>query len=63
MQHSLEDLIANGFTVWCRGYEDVNDHDCLRTDPMFGIAVGNLDSQHPRFSGRWKVHTQSFGAV
>ncbi len=31
-----------------QGYEDVNDHDCLRTDPMFGIAVGKLESQHPR---------------
>ncbi|WP_250126376.1 IS1380 family transposase [Chroococcidiopsis sp. CCMEE 29] len=48
VQHSLEDLIAQRVYGLVQGYEDVNDHDCLRTDPMFGIAVGNLDSQHPR---------------
>jgi len=47
VQHSLEDLIAQRVYGLVQGYEDVNDHDCLRTDPMFGIAVGNLDS-HPR---------------
>lgn len=48
VQHSLEDLIAQRVYGLVQGYEDVNDHDCLRTDPMFGIAVGKLESQHPR---------------
>jgi len=46
VQHSLEDLIAQRVYGLVQGYEDVNDHDCLRADPMFG--VGNLGSQHPR---------------
>ncbi|HBL60691.1 MAG TPA: IS1380 family transposase, partial [Cyanobacteria bacterium UBA8803] len=25
-----------------QGYEDVNDHDQLRHDPMFGLAVGQI---------------------
>lgn len=31
-----------------QGYEDLNDHDLLRDDPMFGIAVGKLSSEHER---------------
>jgi len=25
---------------------DLNDHDQLRFDPMFGLAIGKLESQH-----------------
>jgi hypothetical protein len=31
-----------------QGYEDLNDHEQLRHDPLFGIAVGKLASEHPR---------------
>ena len=48
VQHSLDDLIAQRVYGLVQGYEDLNDHDCLRADPMFGIAVGKLESQHPR---------------
>jgi len=48
VQHSLDDLIPQRVYGLVQGYEDLNDHDYLRTDPMFGIAVGKLESQHPR---------------
>jgi hypothetical protein len=48
VQHSLSDLVAQRVYGLVQGYEDLNDHDCLRTDPMFGIAMGKLESQHPR---------------
>ena len=48
VQHSLDHLIAQRVYGLVQGYEDLNDHDCLRSDPMFGIAVGKLESQHPR---------------
>lgn len=48
VQHSLDDLIAQRIYGLVQGYQDLNDHDQLRTDPMFGIAVGKLESQHPR---------------
>ena len=31
-----------------QGYEALNDHDQLRQDPMFGIAIGKLESEHER---------------
>ena len=27
----------------CLGYEDLNDHDQLRTDPMLAVAVNKAD--------------------
>ncbi|MBV8885735.1 MAG: IS1380 family transposase [Chroococcidiopsidaceae cyanobacterium CP_BM_RX_35] len=48
VQHSLEALIAQRVYGLVQGYEDLNDHDCLRSDLMFSIAVGKLESQHPR---------------
>jgi hypothetical protein len=40
VQHELSDLIAQRLYGLVQGYEDLNDHDALRHDPMFGIAVG-----------------------
>jgi hypothetical protein len=48
VQHELSDLIAQRLYGLVQGYEDLNDHEQLRHDPMFGIAVGKLASEHPR---------------
>lgn len=49
VQHEIEDLIAQRLYGLVQGYEDVNDHDVLRYDPVFGIAVGKLggEAQQP----------------
>jgi len=48
VQHQLKDLVAQRLYGLVQGYEDLNDHEMLRHDPMFGIAVGKLDSEHER---------------
>jgi hypothetical protein len=48
VQHELSDLIAQRLYGLVQGYEDLNDHEQLRHDPLFGIAVGKLASEHPR---------------
>lgn len=48
VQHELQDLVAQRLYGLVQGYEDLNDHDLLRHDPMFGIAVGKLKSKHER---------------
>jgi len=40
VEHPLEDLLAQRIYALCLGYEDVNDHDELRNDPCFAVAVG-----------------------
>ncbi|BBA37413.1 transposase of ISThsp13, IS1380 family [Methylocaldum marinum] len=40
--HPLQDLIAQRlYGLWC-GYEDLNDHDRLRHDPLLQTAVGKV---------------------
>lgn len=41
--HSLRDLIAQRLYGLCCGYEDLNDHDRLRYDPLMQTAVGRVD--------------------
>ncbi len=48
VQHELPDMLAQRLYGLVQGYEDLNDHDALRHDPMFGIAVGKLESDHER---------------
>jgi hypothetical protein len=48
VQHGLSELIAQRLYGLVQGYEDLNEHDELRHDPMFGIAVGKLESEQTR---------------
>ena len=40
VEHSVNDLIAQRVFGLVLGYEDLNDHDQLRHDPLFAVAVG-----------------------
>jgi hypothetical protein len=43
IEHSVEDLIAQRVYGLALGYEDLNDHDQLRHDPLWGVLVGKQD--------------------
>jgi len=40
IEHSLRDLLAQRLYALCCGYEDLNDHDRLRSDLLMQTAVG-----------------------
>ena len=40
IDHSIESLIAQRIYGLSMGYEDLNDHEELRHDPMFALALG-----------------------
>lgn len=42
VEHSLEELLAQRVAQICCGYEDANDCDVLRDDPLFKMAAGRL---------------------
>ena len=42
VEHSLVDLVAQRIYGLIQGYEDLNDHEKLRSDPVFAIALGKL---------------------
>jgi hypothetical protein len=33
---------GSAFSDWCAGYEDLNNHDELRKDPVFAVLAGKL---------------------
>jgi hypothetical protein len=45
IEHPLLDLITQRVFGLALGYEDLNDHDQLRADPMLAVALGKNDIQ------------------
>lgn len=43
VEHSVDDLIAQRVYALTLGYEDLNDHDRLRHDPLLAVLVGKHD--------------------
>jgi len=43
IEHPVEDLIAQRIYGLALGYEDLNDHDDLRHDPLLAVLVGKRD--------------------
>lgn len=46
--HDLRTLVGQRVFAIALGYEDVNDHDALRHDPVLGPVLGRLDARHGR---------------
>jgi len=42
-EHSVEQLVAQRIYGLALGYEDLNDHDVLRRDPLLATLVGKFD--------------------
>jgi hypothetical protein len=43
IEHTVEDLVAQRVYGLALGYEDLNDHDDLRRDPLLAAVVGKTD--------------------
>jgi Transposase DDE domain group 1 len=43
VEHSVEELVRQRVLALALAYEDLNDHDELRTDPLLAAAVGKTD--------------------
>jgi hypothetical protein len=43
IEHPLVDLLRQRVFGLCLGYEDLNDHDQLRHDPLLAVLVGKAD--------------------
>jgi hypothetical protein len=58
IEHSVYDLVAQRGYGLCLGYEDLNDHDQLRSDPTLAVMVGKEDlkgNQRRRGTDRGKA--------
>jgi hypothetical protein len=43
IEHSIAELLAQRIHALALGYEDLNDHDSLRRDPLLAVAAGKSD--------------------
>jgi hypothetical protein len=43
IEHSVAELLAQRVFALALGYEDLNDHDALRHDPLLAVLVGKAD--------------------
>jgi hypothetical protein len=43
IEHSVEQLIRQRVFALALGYEDLNDHDQLRQDPLLGVMSGKAE--------------------
>jgi len=50
VEHSVREIVSQRVIGVCLGYEDINDHDELRRDPLLATVCGKLDpsGQHRR---------------
>ena len=48
VEYSIETLVKQRLYGLAQGYGDLNDHEHLRHDPLFGVALGRLESAHRR---------------
>lgn len=45
IDHTLEEMLAQRIAQICCGYEDADDCDALRNDPLFKLAAGRLPDE------------------
>jgi hypothetical protein len=58
VEHTLDELLKQRVFGLCLGYEDLNDHDRLRFDPLLAVLVGKKDptgQKRPRAADQGKA--------
>lgn len=48
IEHTVEELVRQRAYGLALGYEDLNDHDDLRRDPLLAVAAGKVDPEGQR---------------
>jgi len=60
VEHSISEMISQRVYGLALGYEDLNDHEQLRTDPVFGILAGKEDLAEP-LAGKSTLNRMELG--
>ncbi len=47
IEHPLDEMLAQRIYGLALGYEDLNDHEQLRQDPLLGVLAGKRDLPNP----------------
>jgi hypothetical protein len=47
VEHSIQEMLSQRVYGLALGYEDINDHEQLRTDPLFSVLAGREELDRP----------------
>jgi hypothetical protein len=61
VDHSIQEMLSQRVYGLALGYEDLNDHEQLRRDPVFGILAGREDLEQP-LAGKSTLNRMEMGA-
>ena len=61
VEHSIAEMLSQRIYGLALGYEDLNDHEQLRNDPVFGILAGKEDLAEP-LAGKSTLNRMELGA-
>jgi DDE family transposase len=60
VEHSILEMLSQRIYGLALGYEDINDHEQLRTDPVFGILAGRKELEEP-LAGKSTLNRMELG--
>jgi hypothetical protein len=60
VEHSVLEMLSQRIYGLALGYEDVNDHEDLRVDPLFGMLAGRKDLNRP-LAGKSTLNRMELG--
>jgi hypothetical protein len=60
VEHSIQEMLSQRIYGLALGYEDINDHEQLRTDPVFGILAGREELEEP-LAGKSTLNRMELG--
>jgi hypothetical protein len=61
IEHSILEMLSQRIYGMALGYEDLNDHEQLRKDPVFGILAGRQELDEP-LAGKSTLNRMELGA-
>lgn len=61
IKHSIQEMLSQRIYGLALGYEDINDHEQLRNDPVFGILAGRDELEEP-LAGKSTLNRMELGA-
>lgn len=62
IDHSVEQMIRQRVYALALGYEDLNDHDQLRQDPLLGLMAGKAEPGTELLAGKSTLNRMELGA-
>src|SRR6202050_4850377 len=60
IEHTIQEMLAQRIYGLALGYEDINDHEQLRKDPVFGVLAGREALDQP-LAGKSTLNRMELG--